>query len=89
LKLFDANPRVNTFAIFYEKGGQDRARLVGLEIGHEALGGSVGPTPEGTHDRADRAVGQIVGLGQQGQERRPGLRRVEQKRHEIALDRRR
>jgi hypothetical protein len=89
LKLFDANPCVNTFAIFYEEGGQDRAGLVGLEIGHQALGGGVGPALEGAHDRAERAVGQIVGLGQQSQERRPGLRRVKQERHEIALDGRR
>src|SRR5262249_57030434 len=89
LKLFDANPFVNTFAIFYEEGGQDRAGLVGLEIGHQALGGRVGPALERAHDRSERAVGQIVRLGEQCQERRPGLRRMEQERHEITLNRRR
>jgi len=56
LKLFDANPCVNTFAIFYEQGGEDGARLVGLEVGHEALGGCVGAGAERAHDGAERSV---------------------------------
>src|SRR5439155_23085784 len=88
-ELFDANPRVNAFAIFDKEGGEDGAGLVGLEVGHQALRGGVRPTLERAYDRAERGVAEVVRLVEQGQEERAGLRGVEQERHQIALDRRR
>src|SRR2546427_1129948 len=89
LELFDANPGVNAFAIFDEQGGEDGTRLVGLEVGHQALRRRVRSALERAYDRAERGVTEVVRLVEQRQEERAGLNRVEQERHEIAFDWRR
>src|SRR5712691_3807936 len=86
LELLNANPDVNLHALFDEEGGQDAPRLVGGEVGHQALRRGSGPEPEGPDDRAERAMGELLGLHDHGQERLPRLGRVEQERDQVALD---
>src|SRR5438128_168213 len=86
LELFNANPDVKLRVLFDEEGGQDASRLVGGEVGHQALRRSGGPEPEGRDDRAERAMGELLGLHDHGQERLPRLGRVEQERDQVALD---
>src|SRR5437870_3364923 len=86
LELFNANPDVKLRVLFDEEGGQDASRLVGGEVGHQALRRSGGPEPEGRDDRPERAMGELLGLHDHGQERLPRLGRVEQERDQVALD---
>src|SRR5206468_6510481 len=85
-ELFNANPDVKLRALFDEEGGQDASRLGSSQVGHKALRGVGGPEPEGTDDRAERDIREVLHLHDPGQKGVSGLERGAHERDQVALD---